>query len=407
MANPSSGRERERERERPSSSSRHSSSSSRTISSTTLLLVLSLVLAVLAVLLSLPSRQSGMQIDPATGGLMSYLTPKRTKDLIAREGSIAQREAEVAKREAELLGGSPGGIVIPTCSACPLPATSMSFMTITEHAYETSIINPPPATITQTQTVFHTHTEVQEVIKEVTKEVETFAAALPVITAPVVDPRFDDLLNRETRVSERERDVGRREELVGRRETDATYREQWIMDQLVNDDEPEEEEVVYERPRGGRKQRVVQAVPPPPPPPVEPVTVVETVTALSITTELSSIRVTVTVPEPAATRVAAGPVPVSPSRAKTAVTAQRTPGSPIVEEIVEEHVTPTVVPIPPPVAPRGVRKVVEVYEDEEDEEEGVLGADGYRTVVVKHPRRNAPTPSPPRPTPKRWFGGRF
>lgn len=163
-----------------------------------------------------------MQVDPANGGVMSYLTPKRSRELIAREGSIAQREAEVARREAELLGGSPGGIVIPTCSACPPQATELSFMTITEHAYETSIINPPPATITHTVT----RTEVQEV----TKEIETIAPIMPVVTA---DPRFEDLLRRESRVSERESDVGRREELVGRREADATHREQWIMDQLV------------------------------------------------------------------------------------------------------------------------------------------------------------------------------
>lgn len=192
-------------------------------SSTTLLLVLSLVLAVLAVLLSLPSRQAGMQYDPATGGVMSYLTPKRTRDLITREGSIAQREMDVARREAELLGGSPGGIVIPTCSACPLPSTSISFMTLTEHAYETSIINPPPATFTQTQTV--TRTEVQEV----TREIETLSPVVPVPN----DGRIEELVYREARVSDREKDVGRREELVSRRESDNSHREQWIMDQLA------------------------------------------------------------------------------------------------------------------------------------------------------------------------------
>lgn len=152
---------------------------------------------------------------------MSYLTPKRTKELIAREASIAQREADVARREAGLLGGSPGGIVIPTCAACPPQATAIELMTVTEHAYETSIINPPPSTVT------HTVTQVQEV----TKEIETLSPVIP--APPIPDPRLDDLLNREARVSERERDVGRREELVGRREADATHREQWIMEQLV------------------------------------------------------------------------------------------------------------------------------------------------------------------------------
>ena len=162
-----------------------------------------------------------MQYDPATGGLISYLTPRRTKDLIAREASIAQREADVARREADLLGGSPGGIVIPTCAACAPQATAIELMTVTEHAYETSIINPPPSTVT------HTVTQVQEV----TKEIETLSPVVPF--PPIPDPRLEDLLNREARVSERERDVGRREELVGRREADATHREQWIMEQLV------------------------------------------------------------------------------------------------------------------------------------------------------------------------------
>lgn len=87
----------------------------------------------------------------------------------------------------------------------------------------------------------------------------------------------------------------------------------------------------------------------------------------------------------------------------------RTPGAPIVEEIVEEHVTPTPAAPPPPIVPKGARRVVQVYEDEEDEdddEDGIVGADGYRTVIVKHPKQRNTAP-PPRPTPKRWFGGRF
>lgn len=196
-------------------------------SSTTLLLVLSLVLAVLAVLLSLPSRNSGAQADAATGtGVMSFLTPKRSRELITRESLVAQREADVARREGELLGGSPGGLVMPTCSACPtvvaptpITATSVSYsisvVTLTEREYETSIVHQPQATVTTTVTQIN--------------EIETYmppAAAQP-------DYRLEDLLNRESRVGEREKDVGRREELVGRREADATHREQWIMDQLV------------------------------------------------------------------------------------------------------------------------------------------------------------------------------
>jgi hypothetical protein len=89
---------------------------------------------------------------------------------------------------------------------------------------------------------------------------------------------------------------------------------------------------------------------------------------------------------------------VQPSRAKTAVSPGRTPGAPVVEEVVEEHVTP-------PAPPKG-RKVVEVYEDDDDDDQGHVGPDGYRTVVVKHPKRSV-LPPPPRHTAKRWFGGRF
>lgn len=97
--------------------------------------------------------------------------------------------------------------------------------------------------------------------------------------------------------------------------------------------------------------------------------------------------------------MAAGPSPiVQPSRARTAAHPGRTAGAPVVEEVVEEHVTP-------PAPPRG-RKVVEVYEDDDDEDDGDVGPDGYRTVVVKHPKRSMQAP-PPRQTGKRWFGGRF
>lgn len=98
--------------------------------------------------------------------------------------------------------------------------------------------------------------------------------------------------------------------------------------------------------------------------------------------------------------MAAGPSPIVPSsRAKTAAYPGRTAGAPVVEEVVEEHVTP-------PAPPKG-RKVVEVYEDDEDDEDaGQVGPDGYRTVIVRHPKRSA-QPPPPRQTGRRWFGGRF
>jgi hypothetical protein len=178
-------------------------------SSTTLLLILSLVLAVLAVLLSLPSRAAAPLDQPS--GLLSYFSPKRSKELIARESSVAQRESEVARREAELLGGSPAGLVIPSCAPCAPPSTSISILTFTAQPIETTIFPPPAVTST--------------VVQEVVREVET----IPITP----DYRLEDLYQREHRVSDREKDVGRREELVGHRELDAARRENWIMEQLL------------------------------------------------------------------------------------------------------------------------------------------------------------------------------
>ncbi len=194
-------------------------------SSTTLLLILSIVLAVLAVLLSLPSRHS--PFNPPVAAPISNPPPvpvptdpgvsRRAKELANRESEVAHREFEVARREAELLGGAPGGIVIPSCAACPPPFTDI--ITVTAHVLETSILQEPPATFTSTATV----TQVQEVVREV--------ESVAIGTAP--DQRVEDLHIREHRVSEREKDVGRREELVGRREIDVSRRENWVMEQLV------------------------------------------------------------------------------------------------------------------------------------------------------------------------------
>lgn len=210
MAQPSSShrdRDRDRERERSERSSRHHHH--RTISSTTLLLVLSLVLAVLAVMLSLPAAQGvtgGTAGDPAKDGLWGYFTPKRSQAIVSRESSVAAREADVARREAELLAGAPGG-VLPNQSpvACP-PCPTVEKVTVTEA--------PAPA---------------QTVIKEVIKEAE--------LTPPgwwdQARVRAEDILDRELKIAEREREISRREEAVNRREHDASRRESWIMEQLV------------------------------------------------------------------------------------------------------------------------------------------------------------------------------
>lgn len=203
MAQPSSSH---RERERSDRSSRHHHH--RTISSTTLLLVLSLVLAVLAVMLSLPATQSAT--SPAAGetgsqgGWSSIFSPKRTQALISREKDVAQREAEVARREAELLAGAPGG-VIPnqTPVACPICPTIVEKVT-----------EAPP---------------IQTVIKEVVKE----ESLTPPGWWDQARVRAEDILDRELKIAEREREISRREEAVNRREHDATRRENWIMEQLV------------------------------------------------------------------------------------------------------------------------------------------------------------------------------
>jgi hypothetical protein len=199
MANPSSSRHDhdDRDRERRHRSDRHSSThhSNRAISSTTLLLVLSLILAVLAVMLSLPSGQAAAEKnDPAAQGVWGYLTPKRSQALVARESSVAAREAEVARREAELLVGAPGG-VIPTQTVCPVCPSE-------------------PA---------------QTIIKEVVQE-SALAAPSWFKEAGI---RAEEILDRELKIAEREREIGKREESVNRREHDASRRESWIMEQLM------------------------------------------------------------------------------------------------------------------------------------------------------------------------------
>ncbi|TRM55352.1 hypothetical protein BD626DRAFT_418405 [Schizophyllum amplum] len=227
MAHPSSSHhgERHRSRERSSSHRHH-----RTISSTTLLLVLSLILAVLAVMLSLPGSSpltggAASGEEKTTGSVLSYLNPKRAQALIAREHTVAQREAEVARREAELLVGAPGGVVPQACAPC-MPST----------VYETVAL---PA---------------QTIVKEVVKEDS--------LTPPGWhSPRIDDIIDRELKVAERERDISKREEIVNRREHDASRREGWITEQLIrlgNAGEPAEtvEEEYYFEPQGKRRPKV-------------------------------------------------------------------------------------------------------------------------------------------------------
>jgi hypothetical protein len=205
MAQPSSTHHERTERDRHghrSDRERSSHHHHRTISSTTLLLVLSLVLAGLAIMLSLPRQYSvDSNTDGSSASVWGYLSPKRTQALIARESAVAVREAEVARREAELLIGAPGGVVpSPSPNICAPCAATTVFETIT-----------PP---------------VQTIIKEIVKEDS--------LTPPGWSSgRAEEVLDRELRITERERDVSKREESVNRREHDASRRESWIMEQLV------------------------------------------------------------------------------------------------------------------------------------------------------------------------------
>uniref|UniRef100_A0A0W0F958 Uncharacterized protein n=1 Tax=Moniliophthora roreri TaxID=221103 RepID=A0A0W0F958_MONRR len=271
MAHPtSSSHHDEHRRHRSERSSHHHH---RTISSTTLLLVLSLVLALLAVLLSFNSNNSPFNLPDSEGGggsnqnsVWGYLTPKRTKELIARESAVALREAEVARREAELLAGAPGGIV-----------------------KEDSLTPPGWAS-----------------------------------------PRIDEILDRELKVAEREREISKREESINRREHDASRRESWIMEQLIalGNDNPQtyEEEYVYE-PAGSKRKPAKQFKELP------PLVVSET----QIETQVQTVTETKFVPSPSSTRLAAFPTPEPVESHTSTAIPRTTAVEIIREEVEEEE----------------------------------------------------------------------
>ncbi|THH19300.1 hypothetical protein EW146_g1830 [Bondarzewia mesenterica] len=368
MAQPSSShRERERESHRSERSAHHHH---RTISSTTLLLVLSLILAVLAVMLSLPSQSSSSNPSDPNSGVWNYLTPKRSQALIARERDVALREAEVARREAEILAGAPGGVInSPSpCPACPV---------IAQATFE-----PPPA-----------HTVIKEVVKE--------EALTPPGWWKEGNVRFDDILSRELKIAEREREISRREETVNRREHDASRREAWIMEQLValGNEPTVEEEYVYEP--VGSKRKAPSKVPPPlqrrsdqlessvvpsPPPsfvqawgtteflPLPALIVTETAietatrTVTQIQIETPSTPSATFVPAPANTRRVASPTP-SPYTTSSTSTLPKTTSVEVIVETREEI----------------------VREEPIEEEEEEIAEEPRRRRVVRRP----PPPLPP------------
>ncbi|KAG9003458.1 hypothetical protein FRB94_009993 [Tulasnella sp. JGI-2019a] len=328
-------RERERDRERRTATVHHH----RTISSTTLLLVLSLILAVLAVMLSLPSRSSGVlstsragqqpptadpnMNDPEGGpshSFWGYLTPKRSHALVSRESNVALREAEVARREAELLVAPPAfEVSCPVCEPVIQEVYQEPPQSIALVQRPAPPAPPPPAT-----------TVIKEIIKEVEPSDPTW-----------LKTRLDGLVERETKISDREKEVGQREENVGKRESDATKREGWIMEQLnalaapdpreqqqsrVDRVDRVEEEYIYEKyednrhyedqPRHyyGEARRVapkLQEIPAPTSTSTVLVTATETITQ-------------VVPPPPAGTRLAAHPTPETFIKGATGSGAGRT-----------------------------------------------------------------------------------
>ncbi|KAH8093840.1 hypothetical protein DFH11DRAFT_1504481 [Phellopilus nigrolimitatus] len=248
MANPSSSHhDRDRERERERTVRERSHHHHRTISSTTLLLILSLVLAVLAVMLSLPStRTPGSSSalnnpidslrDSTTNGAGiwgSFFNPRRSEALVSREHSVAKRESEVAQREADILANA-----LVTCG-------------------------PPYATVTEVVENYAPAPPAQTIYKEIV-QVQEKAVAVPAPennNSAELTRRIEELIQRETKVADREKEMGRREETVNRREHDAQRRESWIMEQLIalgNDPQMIEEEYFIEQPPPGQKQRKVK-----------------------------------------------------------------------------------------------------------------------------------------------------
>ncbi|KZV93384.1 hypothetical protein EXIGLDRAFT_613125 [Exidia glandulosa HHB12029] len=291
MAQPSSTHRERSSMAQPSSTHRERSSSHhhhRTISSTTLLLVLSLILAVLAVMLSIP--RSAQAAEPTPSGILGMFSSKRNQNVISREAAVAQRESEVAKREADFLAGVPAGVSIGTCLPC-----------------------------TSTSTVVAVPTEPVTIIKEVVREMETLNP--PWWKDPGI--RAEEVLEREARISEREKEVARREEVIGKRESDATRREAWIMENLMASDAPiaqTTEEYVYEDL----------------PPPRRPAAKVPPV--LRRPEQRASTRtqtVTIPVPPPAHTRLAANPSPEIMSTA-TEPAARTTAVEYVVDDTVDE-----------------------------------------------------------------------
>ncbi|KAF8759699.1 hypothetical protein RHS01_01757 [Rhizoctonia solani] len=424
MANPSSREDRDRDRdrdrghrsdrERRERTERSHHHHHRTISSTTLLLLIppysrytgtaSCCTWLFRIRRSWSSAPQAHGTEPGYGvpeptGFWSHLSPKRGKDIVQRESLIAMREAELARREAELLAGPPAAIMPPIVSCPPAPIQTVidAYTFTVTHTLEP--ILPPPMPM-----------ETATVVKEV--EVVREQLEPPPWYRPM-NPRFDEVLDREAKVAERERDIAMREDIVGRRENDAGRREGWIMEQLMQlQNEPNipvmDDEYVYEVPGIRRKLKEVEVVEVP----AEPVTshIYETVTELETIHHISTATVhetttsmstvvqtsvvvstfippvkTVTVPMPAGTRAA----PPAPERPKGSPAGPRGPGRTNVVEIAteEEVLIPVEIEetqqiIPPPQATLLLLRLRHHNEPEREREP---------------PQAQAPPPPPPPP----------
>ncbi|ELU45706.1 hypothetical protein AG1IA_00262 [Rhizoctonia solani AG-1 IA] len=134
---------------------------------------------------------------------------------------------------------------IVSCPPAPIQTVIDAYTFTVTHTLEP--ILPPPMPM-----------ETATVVKEV--EVVREQLEPPPWYRPM-NPRFDEVLDREAKVAERERDIAMREDIVGRRENDAGRREGWIMEQLMQlQNEPNipvmDDEYVYEVPGIRRKLKV-------------------------------------------------------------------------------------------------------------------------------------------------------
>jgi hypothetical protein len=172
-----------------------------------------LILAVLAVMLSLPSQHSSATPCPTSSyrsnpeptvneGIWGYVTPKKVTQALA---DVLSAKRDVAQREARSLA-------VRLKSSSVLLAVSSNLL-LALSAF------PPPSPR------FPPLPPIKEVVKEADLAVPSWMDN--------ARARAEDIFERELKIAEREREISRREESVNRREHGASRRESWIMEQLA------------------------------------------------------------------------------------------------------------------------------------------------------------------------------